>query len=148
MSSIVELIDAFHTQKISSDDYLKGLDRHIQFATRKLAEIEKQRIVPEDQALWNSKLKPGLQAVYEGLIGAATEAKEYARNRNEEILHGVGLLLVGVDQVMDILGQSTGTASASTLAALQDAMESPGDGVNLTRSVHKGSAESAVSFLD
>jgi hypothetical protein len=146
MSSIVGLIDAFHKNSIGSEEYLTGLEKHINFATRKLAEVERQRIVPEDQTLWENELKPGLQAVYEGLIGAATEAKEYARTRSEETLHGVGVLLIGIDQVMDILAQRSGSVSASTQQALQDALAGPGDGVNL--SVTKGSAESAVSFLD
>lgn len=148
MASLVELIDAFSKNSLSSEEYLGGLDKHIQYATRKLAEVEKQRIVPEDQTLWDNDLKPGLQAVYEGLIGAATEAKEYARTRSEETLHGVGVLLVGIDQVMDILAQRSGSVSASTQQALQAALEGPGDDVNFSSPVSKGSAESAVSFLD
>lgn len=147
MSSLVELIDAFHSQRIGEEEFLAGLDKQIQFATRKLAEVDKQRIAPEDQALWEAELKPGLQAVYEGVIGAATEAREYARSRKEETLHGVGILLVGIDQVMEILAQRSGLVSASTQQALEDALGGPGDGVSL-KGVNKGTAESAVSFLD
>ncbi|HEY9840549.1 MAG TPA: hypothetical protein V6D23_08855 [Candidatus Obscuribacterales bacterium] len=148
MSSIVELIDAFHANKISSDDYLKGLDRHIQFAARKLAEVEKQQIVAEDRPLWDSELKPGLLAIYEGLIGAATEAKEFARTRDEELLKGVGILIAGIDQVMAILDQKSGGVSASTRQALEAATAGPGDDLSLENRPTKGSAESKVSFLD
>lgn len=148
MASVVELIDQFHKNAISSEEYLNGLDRHIQFAQRKLTEIEKQRIVPEDQALWESELKPGLQALYEGLIGAATEAKEYAKTRSDETLHGVGILLVGIDQVMAILDQRASGVSESTRQALEEATSGPGDDVSLSGPTSKGSAESAVSFLD
>lgn len=148
MSSIVELIDAFHGAKISSEDYLTGLDRHIQFATRRLSELDKQKIVPEDQQLWQETLLPGLQAAYEGMIGAASEAKAYAQNRKEEVLHGVGILLAGVNQVMAILLESSGQVSAETRQILNQTNDVSNDGLEIqTRNV-SGSAESQISFLD
>lgn len=148
MSSIIELIDGFHLNKISAQDYLAGLDKHMQFASRKLSELERQKIVPEDQQRWNEVLLPGLQAAYEGMLGAAAEAKEYAKARDEEVLKAVGVLLAGVDQVMLILEEQSGGVSASTLQVLQEVGNVHQDGVALENRPVKGSAESAVSFLD
>ncbi len=148
MASIVELIDAFHGGNLSSEDYLSGLDRHIQFAQRRLSELDKQKIVPEDQALWQATLLPGLQAAYEGMIGAATEAKEYARSRKDDVLQGVGLLLTGVNQVMAILLESSGQVSADTRQILLQTHDVPNDGLDLQNRSVSGSAESKVSFLD
>lgn len=62
--SLVELIDAFYRQEISVADYLSCLDRQIEQATQKLAELEQLKIVPADQTLWQEELLPGLQAAY------------------------------------------------------------------------------------
>lgn len=148
MASIVELIDAFHGNKISAEDYLSGLDRHIQFATRKLTELDRQRIVPEDQKVWDEELKPGLQAAYEGMIGAATEAKEFAKNRDEEILKGVGILIAGIQHVMNLIEKGAGKVSDATLQVLEEATNLNNDGLELQTQAVKGSAESQVSFLD
>jgi len=146
MSSIVELIDAFHEKKISSDDYLKGLDRQIQYAENKLKELPRQKIVPDDQALWQEKLLPGLTAAFEGMIGAATEAKLYAKNRNPDLLSAVGLLIVGVGQLLEQVEAASGKVSAATQQAIGDGLNAPQDGVELATS--KGSADSTVTFLD
>lgn len=148
MASIVELIDAFHGTKISASDYLKGLDRHIHYAEQKLLELDRQKIVAEDQALWKETLLPGLKASFEGMIGAATEAKEYAKARDEKILHGVGILLVGIGTLMEKVEAASGKVSASTQQALQSLSEMPHDGIEITASPVKGSAESSVGFLD
>ncbi|MBT9546111.1 MAG: hypothetical protein IV090_12035 [Candidatus Sericytochromatia bacterium] len=146
--SLVELIDAFHKQEISAEDYLVGLDRQIHNASRKLAELDKQQIATADQALWQEELLPGLQAAYEGLIGAAEEAKLYAQNRKDEILHGVGILIVGVDQIMEFVAIRSGLASAPTQALLNQALDPQSDGLALANRPVKGSAESEVAFLD
>lgn len=148
MSSLVELIDAFHSKKISASDYTSGLDRQIQYAEQKLKELERQKIVPEDQALWQNTLMPGLKAAFEGMIGAATEAKEYARTRNQDILSGVGLLLVSVSELLDKVEAASGGVSAATQQALQSLSEGPQDDLAFGQAVSKGSAESSVTFLD
>jgi hypothetical protein len=146
--SLVELIDAFHKQEISSQDYLAGLDRQIQMAERKLVELGKQQIAPADQALWQAELLPGLQAAYEGLIGAAHEAKVYAEQRLDETLHGVGILIAGVDQIMTFVATRTGLVTESTQALLNQALDPHSDGLDLAHRPSRGSAESEVAFLD
>lgn len=148
MSSIVELIDAFHGGRISSEEYLSGLDRHIQFASRRLAELDKTKIVPEDLQTWQETLLPGLQAAYEGMIGAATEAKEFARTRKDETLQGVGILLASVNQIMGILLSSSGQVSAETRQILLQSSDVSNDGLELNTRPISGSAESKLSFLD
>ncbi len=89
-----------------------------------------------------------MQAAYEGLIGAAEEAKLYAENRKDEILHGVGILIVGVDQIMEFVAVRSGFASAPTQALLNQALDPQSDGLALANRPVKGSAESEVAFLD
>lgn len=146
--SLVELIDAFYKQDISAQDYLAGLDRQIHNAQRKLTELDKQAIAPADQTLWQEELLPGLQAAYEGVIGAAEEAKLYAESRKDEILHGVGLLIMGVDQIMQFVAQRSGLVSAPTQALLTQALDPQSDGLALAHRPVQGSAESTVAFLD
>ncbi len=146
MSSIVELIDAFHDKKISSDDYLKGLDRQIAYAENRLKELPRQKILPDDQALWQEKLLPGLNAAFEGMIGAATEAKLYAKSRDKDSLSSVGLLIVGVAQLLDEVEAASGKVSVATQQAIGDVLSAPQDDVALA--TIKGTADSAVTFLD
>ncbi|PIQ25470.1 hypothetical protein COW36_20715 [bacterium (Candidatus Blackallbacteria) CG17_big_fil_post_rev_8_21_14_2_50_48_46] len=145
--SLVELIDAFYKEAISEQDYLSGLDQQIQNAQRKLAELDKQKIAPADQALWQEELLPGLQAAYEGVIGAASEAKVYAQERKEEVLHGVGILLASVDKIMEFLALRSGLVSESTQKLMAEALNPHSDGLSLESPVSKGSAESSISFL-
>ena len=75
-------------------------------------------------------------------------AKEYAKARDEKILHGVGILLVGIGVLMEQVEAASGKVSASTQQALQSLSEMPHDGIEITASPVKGSAESTVAFLD
>lgn len=148
MSSIVELIDAFHDKKISSDDYLKGLDRQILSAENRLKELPRQKILAADQALWQEKLLPGLSAAFEGLIGAATEAKLYAKNRDKDTLSSVGLLIAGVGELLDQVEAASHHVSAATQQAIGEVLNTPQDGIALANPIAKGSADSTVTFLD
>ncbi|MBF2052393.1 MAG: hypothetical protein IGS03_02885 [Candidatus Sericytochromatia bacterium] len=147
--SIIELVSAYQQHKVSRQEMEQTLEQHIRVCQRKSEELERSKILPEDQAQWESELKPGLSACYQGLIGAASEALEYAKTRNEELIPGIVALIQEVDRITQFLEMRSGLVSESTRQVMQENLSLHSDGVNIqAAAVHQGSAESTVSFLE
>lgn len=141
--SILELVAAFETGQLGQQDFETALSQQMQLCQRKQDELARQRVPAEDQALWEQELRPGLDACYEGLIGAAAEALEFARSRNQELLIGIAGLLQEVDRIGAYLAARGGLASAVT----QNLLRQQGDDLALGQASH-GTAESSLSFIE
>ena len=98
--SLLDLINGFYQQKITSADFEAGLKFHIQRCEQQQALLNQAKILPVDQAQWDKTIKPGLDVCYEGLLGAAHESLEYAKSRNQELLPGILGLLQEVQGIM------------------------------------------------
>ncbi|HEY9840982.1 MAG: hypothetical protein ACAI44_36130 [Candidatus Sericytochromatia bacterium] len=145
-ASILELLTAFQQEKIGQVELESGLEAQIQLCQRRQEELAKARIQPEDQEVWERDLRPGLDACYEGLIGAASEALEYAKSRNEALVPGIVGLLQEVERITGFLESQAGVTSAATRQLVQQGIEGQQDGLAL--GVSQGSAESQVTFLE
>jgi len=146
--SIIELVNAYQQQTLSRQEVEQALEQHIRICERKSEELNKAQIQPEDQAQWEAELKPGLLACYQGLLGAAAEALEYAKSRNDELLKGIVALVQEVDRISSFLETRAGLVSESTRQVLQDGMSLHSDGLSIQSAVAHGTAESQVSFLE
>lgn len=144
---ILELIQAFQSGQLDAPGFTEGLGRIQQFCEKKLRQLEQTHVGEADKALWEATLLPGLEACYEGLMGAAAEAQLYAEQRDEQILAGVHYILGQVGQALAIVESASGEASAETQAAIAD-MAPTTDGISLQSSVQSGSATSEVRFLE
>lgn len=146
--SIIELVAHYQHEQINKADYKAALEQHIRVCERKQDELGKQKIQAEDQDIWNAELKPGLEASYKGLIGAASEALAYAESRDDTKIGGIIALIQEVDRISSILEKRSGLVSESTREALAESMNFNNDGLSLENAVQHGTAESTVSFLD
>lgn len=145
--SMLDLINGFYQQKINAADFEAGLKFHIQRCEKQQALLNQSKILPADQAQWEKTIKPGLDVCYEGLIGAAHEALEYAKSRNQELLPGILGLLQEVQGIMRFVEVKLGLVSAETQAAVQANLNPEGDGYSIKKA-SQGTAESQVSFLE
>lgn len=144
---ILELIQAFQSGQLDAPGLTEGLGRIQQFSEKKLRQLEQTQVVEADKEVWDTTLLPGLEACYEGLIGAAAEAQIYAEQRDEQILAGVYHILEQVGLALAIVESASGGVSASTQAAIEEA-SSATDGISLQSSIQSGSATSEVRFLE
>lgn len=147
-SAIIELVALYQHQKISKSDYETALKQHIRVCERKQEDLGRQKIQAEDQEMWVSELKPGLEVCYKGLIGAASEALAYAESRDDAKIHGIIALIQEVERISTFLESRAGLVSNSTREVLATGMDLNNDGLALRHVVQQGNAESAVSFLD
>ncbi len=145
--SMLDLVNGFYQQKMTSEEFEAGLKFHIQRCEHQQALLNKAQILPADQAQWDKTIKPGLDVCYEGLMGAAHEALEFAKSRNEELLPGILGLLQEVQGIMHFVEVKLGLVSVETQAAIQASLNPDGDGYSIKKA-SQGTAESQVSFLE
>ncbi len=145
--TLSELVIEFQSQNLSRQEFEQGLERQIQVCQRRLDELAKARIQPEDQTQWEQELRPGLEACFAGLIGAAYEALEYAKSRNEELLPGIFGMLQEAARIAQYLELRAGNVQAATRELMQPDLDLHSDGFEIVRN-HQGRAESQVSFLE
>lgn len=145
--SLLELVAAFETGRLSKSEFEAALERQMQFCQRRQEELSRVRVLPEDQAAWDKDLWPGLDACYEGLIGAAAEALAYAHSQNPELLVGIAGLLQEVEHISAYLAVRAGAVSAATRQILKEGLAVPADGLALDSVAH-GKAESQIAFLE
>lgn len=143
-TSILDLVTAYKHEQIHRPDFEAALEQQIQQCRRKQEELDKARIQPEDQEVWAQDLRPGLEACYEGLIGAASEALEYARSRDEALLTGIVGLLQEVERIGAYLEARSGLVSEATREQLHQSLDSDA----LALGASQGKAESEISFLE
>lgn len=149
--SILELVAAFEIGSLGQKEFESALEQQMQSCQRRQEELQRQRVPAEDQAVWEQDLRPGLDACYEGLIGAAAEALEFARSRNQALLVGIAGLLQEVAKIGAYLEARAGLVSEGTRQLLREGLEQPADGLALGHGLggaSQGSAESQVSFLE
>lgn len=146
MSSIAELIIAFQNEDIDADKCLAGLQKHVKSAEQKQVRLGKLKVPEEDQAQWDTTLKPGLDTAYEGIIGAGTEAQAFVKSGDTNLLEGIFALLNQVDHILNYIGQLSGlSAETEQLLNEQNPLQ---DGFTAGSGAVQGSAESQVSFLN
>lgn len=145
--SLTELVTAFQNQSLGRQEFEQSLEQQILRCQRRIDDLGKARILPEDQAQWDQELKPGLEACFAGLIGAAYEALEYAKTRNEELLAGIFGMIRDAGLIADYLEQRSGGVSAATQELMQQELDIHSDGLSFQRG-SQGRAESQVSFLE
>lgn len=145
-TGILALLSAFEQGRLDPAGCEQGLNQQIQLCTRRSEELARLRVPAEDQALWSQELRPGLEVCYEGLIGAASEALEYVKSRDESLLIGIHGLLGEVERIRAYVESRAGLASPETQKLLESGPA--GDGLALESATGKGSAEAQVNFLD
>ena len=145
--SILELVAAFEMGSLGQKEFESALEQQMQSCQRRQEDLQRQRVPVEDQALWEQELRPGLDACYDGLIGAAAEALEFARSRNQDLLVGIAGLLQEVDRIGAYLEARAGLVSTATRQRLREGLAAPADGLALG-GANQGSAESQVAFLE
>ena len=145
-TGILALLSAFEQGRLDQAGCEQGLNQQIQLCTRRSEELTKLRVPAEDQALWTQELRPGLEVCYEGLIGAACEALEYVKSRDEGLLIGIHGLLGEVERIRAYVERKAGLASAETQKLI--AGGPAGDGLALDNAASRGSAEAQVNFLE
>ncbi|PKL77431.1 MAG: hypothetical protein CVV27_05500 [Candidatus Melainabacteria bacterium HGW-Melainabacteria-1] len=136
--SLLELVIAYQQRRISPTELEQGLEQQIQLCRHKQRKLKQLSIPPADQQLWQEDLKPGLEACYEGLCSAAAAARDYASQRNEQLLPGIVALIQEVDRIKAYLSNRAALLSPATGQILQWGMDLHSEKLSLPNPSHTG----------
>lgn len=147
-TSILDWVAEFQQQKIKRSEFEQAMESQIQRFQRQQDELGKVKVLAHDQTRWEQELKPGLEACYEGLIGAASEALEYAKTRNDELVPGIVGLVQEVNKIMAYLELKAELVSPQTRQLLEQNIAQQSDGLSIQAAASQGTADSQLAFLD
>lgn len=142
--SILEAIKKYKNNEIDSNEYISLLDKSLEQSKKKKDDLDKSNILPADKEIWESTIKPGLTACFLFLGAASIEAKEYVKNRDEQILVNVVAIFNEIDKVISGL-ETKVTGKSSLMQIINDNLS---DNKNDLVEVNKYKESKAMANFD
>lgn len=142
MQSVLELITALRRGDMDKQTYLQNLEQIQNVMRQRQQKLNTIKVLPEDQAAWDSLIRPGLTSAYRCVISAVDEARAYAPKRDPKLLPGIHSLVESAERINRVLEESLRMLSGWTQEQIERELS---DRIQLYH--REGAATSELNFL-